>query len=237
MCKDKFKINDETLNSLGLKLMADLTIHDAALWMVMGTDPDAHEDRCDSDPEYLQYYCDHRYGEAYVLEICGFIQSAARQGLIKANSGGDINDNHFDINTTYISKVEWLAWCQKEGYASITVNTSNPLSNEDIQPKVTSHKSNRNLLDSAIDKAIENAKNMELADVFLELKELAIGGCKPFTGFIGTDATNDIDKSSAKPIKKGSLCYTNDEDDVVGFTKGALKKRLLIRKKRLLEAT
>jgi hypothetical protein len=124
MSKDKFKLNDEVINSLGLKLMADLTIHDAALWMVMGTDPDAHEDRCDLDPEYLQYYSDHRYGEAYVLEICGFIQSAVRQGLINANSGGDMNNIHLDINATYINKVSWLEWCQKEGYIAHSYVTS-----------------------------------------------------------------------------------------------------------------
>lgn len=116
MYKDKCKLNDEVINSLGLKLMADLTIHDAALWMVMGIDRDAHEDRCDSDPEYLQHYCDQRYGEAYVLEICGYIQSALATKRIKPTRGADIKTPHLNIDATYISKASWLKWCRIEGY-------------------------------------------------------------------------------------------------------------------------
>ena len=68
----------------------------------------------------------------------------------------------------------------------------------------------RNALDPAIDKAIELAGNKNLADVYLQLKELALNGEKPFTGVIVGNA----------------LCYTDDNDQPSKLTKEALGKRL-----------
>ena len=75
-------------------------------------------------------------------------------------------------------------------------------------------KLNRNALDPSIDVAIRQAGNMELADVFLKLKELAINGTSPFTGL----------------IECGALCYTNSNDKSDKLTKNALGKRLKIRR-------
>lgn len=75
-------------------------------------------------------------------------------------------------------------------------------------------KLNRNELDPAIDEAIKLAGNMELADVFLKLKDLAISEFKPFTGL----------------IEGSSLCYTNSDDKPDKFSKNALGKRLKIRR-------
>lgn len=72
------------------------------------------------------------------------------------------------------------------------------------------NKLRRNNLDPAIDKAIKQAENMELADVYLELKALALTEEKPFTGVIDGDA----------------LCYTDDNNDPAKLTKDALGKRL-----------
>jgi hypothetical protein len=69
---------------------------------------------------------------------------------------------------------------------------------------------NRNLLDPAIDKAIDQAKSMEFADVYLQLKSLALDEEKPFTGIV---------------LKEGALEYT-DDDNNKPFTKNALQKRL-----------
>lgn len=81
--------------------------------------------------------------------------------------------------------------------------------------QVTQNKLRRNNLDPAIGKAINQAKNTELADVYLELKELALSGEKPFTGALDGDA----------------LCYTNDNNEPAKLTKDALGKRL--KKRRL----
>ena len=68
----------------------------------------------------------------------------------------------------------------------------------------------RNALDPAIDKAIELAGNMNLADVYLKLRDLSLNEEKPFTGVnVG-----------------GALCYTDDSDQPAKLTKEALGKRL-----------
>ena len=88
-----------------------------------------------------------------------------------------------------------------------------PIAQTDTTPTKV-NKLNRNELDPAIDEAIKQAGNMELADVFLKLKELAINGTLPFTGLIERDA----------------LCYTNSDDERDKITKNALGKRLRIRR-------
>lgn len=77
-------------------------------------------------------------------------------------------------------------------------------------PIMQGNKLRRNNLDPAIDKAIEQAGNMELADVYLKLKELALGEEKPFTGLMINDA----------------LCYTDDNNEPARLSKNALGKRL-----------
>lgn len=82
------------------------------------------------------------------------------------------------------------------------------------------NKLRRNSLDPAIDKAVELAGNKRLADVYLQLRELAIEEEKPFTGIIDGDA----------------LCYTNDNGEAAKLTKDALGKRLKNRENKPLTA-
>lgn len=79
-------------------------------------------------------------------------------------------------------------------------------------PIAQGNKLRRNNLDPAIDKAIKQAKSLNLADVYLELKELALAGEKPFTGALDGDA----------------LCYTDDNNNTqpAKLAKEALGKRL-----------
>jgi len=116
MPKDTFKLNQKVLNDTCFNTFDDLTIHDAAFWMVVGTDPLLHEQRCEVDSEYLQNYCNHPNAQDYVLEICGRIQSAIYGESIKPTRGAEINSNHLDIHTTHISKASWLKWCENKGY-------------------------------------------------------------------------------------------------------------------------
>jgi hypothetical protein len=94
----------------------------------------------------------------------------------------------------------WLPECMHEGNPAPAV----------IPADLSRNKERRNILDPAIDKAINLAKNTNVADVYLQLKELAIQQEKPFTGFIDGEA----------------LCYTNDNDQPAKLTKNALRKRL-----------
>ena len=83
---------------------------------------------------------------------------------------------------------------------------------EEIISKI--NKLRRNNLDAAIDKAIEKAGNTETADVYVQLKALALSECLPFNGVINGDA----------------LCYTDDNDELDKLSKNALAKRLKRRK-------
>lgn len=84
------------------------------------------------------------------------------------------------------------------------------------QAIVVQNKLRTNCLDPAIDKAINKASSMNLNAVYLELKELALGSEKPFTGEFDGDA----------------LCYTDDGNILAKLTKDALGKRLQRRKRR-----
>jgi len=90
-----------------------------------------------------------------------------------------------------------------DGFAD--VNTAPPVGVGTIR-----HKLRANSLDVPIAKAIKQAESLVTGAVFLELRELAIGGEKPFTGY-----TED-----------GALCYTNDAGKPAKLTKDALGKRL-----------
>lgn len=77
--------------------------------------------------------------------------------------------------------------------------------------QVTQNKLRTNILDPAIDKAIKQAKgSLKLAPVYLELRELALAGEKPFTGAFEGDA----------------MCYTNGDNLPDKLTKNALGKKL-----------
>lgn len=69
----------------------------------------------------------------------------------------------------------------------------------------------RNLLDPAIDKAIENAGSHEVSAVFLALREIALEAVPPFTGFVEQD---------------GALQYSNDKSAKAALSKDALSARL-----------
>lgn len=77
---------------------------------------------------------------------------------------------------------------------------------------ITTHllQTRRNILDPAIDKAINNAGGLDSAAVYLALRELALGEESPFTGEIVGNA----------------LCYTNSKGEPAKLTKDALAKRL-----------
>ena len=71
-------------------------------------------------------------------------------------------------------------------------------------------KARRDILDPAIDKAIERAGSLDIPSVWLKLKEFALEGEPPFTG----------------APKSGDLAYTDANDKIRSFTRDALGKRL-----------
>ena len=75
---------------------------------------------------------------------------------------------------------------------------------------IKKNKSRRNILDPAIDEAINKAGNTMLPDVYLQLKEMALNGKPPFTGVFNNDA----------------IYYTNDNNELAELSKEALRQRL-----------
>lgn len=77
---------------------------------------------------------------------------------------------------------------------------------------ITRHKlrNRRNILDPAIDKAIQAVGNRDPAAVYLKLRELALSEEQPFTG----------------ATEKDALCYTNVKGDLAKLSRDSLARRL-----------
>lgn len=102
---------------------------------------------------------------------------------------------------------------ERLGEESETAEADLPPKTSEGEPKSSKIKTNKlrkNILDPAITKAINEAGSIELAPVYLKLKELALNGEPPFTG----------------EIEGNALCYTNDNNIPAKLTKDALSKRL-----------
>lgn len=216
---------------------SDLTVLDAALWMQFGTDPREHNFRCDSDEVYQAHYLEHPSGEEKVYEKCKVLLSAVRANYIKVTNNNQIL-NLCDAKYIYINKDDWIKWCATNGYIELSnlFKNNNKLEVYDcINLKIQSNTSStivsqpnlaltsyikrfgRNSLDTAIELAIKHAGNASLADVYMQLKDLALNEEKPFNGQIEGDA----------------LIYTNDQNKEARLTKNALGKRLKRLKNRL----
>lgn len=201
--------------------LSDLTIYEAALWMVIETDPLDHEFDLEHNENYSNYYESTLGGAAAVQTKCAILISAVREGSIKLVPIQQ-SPGYLITPATYISKLSWINWCQLKNYNALSnlfsqcnnINAPATSGPSVKTKKVITHKLNRNTLDAAIDEAINQAGNMELADVFMKLKEMAMSGYSPFTGVIGNK----------------TLSYTNDGNIIVEFSKNALGKRLAIRR-------
>lgn len=220
--------------------ISDLTIYDAAFWMQTESDPRLHLLRCESDSEYENHYFEHPGGEQAVFEKCNILLSAVRAQIIKVTSDSP-NLNLSNSKNIRINISDWIEWCSVNGYSNLikffsnnkkyisieqanssakndnssVILQSTNLINQNAKSFVMSNKMGRNLLDPTIDKAIKLAGNTKLADVFLQLRELAKDEVPPFTGI----------------TLNGALLYTNAHDKKVPLTKDALGKRLRNRNK------
>lgn len=95
--------------------LEDLTIYDAAFWMVIGTDPITHKNQCESDSKYEENYLEHPRGFYAVNEKTAVLLSAIRAGEISITKGRETKFS-YDINNTFILKADWIKWCKNHGY-------------------------------------------------------------------------------------------------------------------------
>lgn len=116
----------------------------------------------------------------------------------------DLTGRDIPSELTALAKAAPQAAPLEEAAPAVKVKGTKPA------PVTQVNKLRRDILDPAIDKAIKNAGNMEPADVYLKLKELAKDEEPPFSGLFEGDA----------------LCYTNTNDEPARLTKEALGKRL-----------
>lgn len=126
----------------------------------------------------------------------------ARKDLIQVLTGPDFTPELFGADGT---------WLLSPITGNAVLHAAAPHVVQTTANRVTTmHKLRSNSLDASIVKAVKKAGNTSTGAVFLELRELALGGEKPFTGMVEGDG----------------LCYTNDNDNPDKFTKNALEHRL-----------
>lgn len=110
---------------------SDITIHDAAFWMQIGSDPKIHAEQFKVDYKYSLNYSDHPEGEHAVNQKYEVIFSAIRAGDIKVTKEFLVN-SLFDVNETYISKLDWINFCQKKQYKKLCELFLNPSSSKNL---------------------------------------------------------------------------------------------------------
>lgn len=104
--------------------ISELTVHDAAFWTVVVSDPIAHMQQLESDDYYEQRYINHPGGLDAVLDKCTVFMSAITTGEIKKTKVID-DKGALDIYKTYILKADWIEWCGNHGYINV-VNLFSP---------------------------------------------------------------------------------------------------------------
>lgn len=156
-------------------------------------------------------------------EIENILKCAIKQGTLRSYIQGSlipISDlSEFGSNGDYLSneiqQEDLIVWLKENiPLLEIAFPSLDSLKKSKAELGVNSpvrvNKLRSNTLDPAIIKAIEQAGSLNLASVYLKLKELALDGEKPFTGM----------------VDGGALCYTNDKDTPDKLTKNALGKKL-----------
>lgn len=96
--------------------ISDLTIFEAAFWMVIGGDPRSHKHRCACDGNYEAHFYDHPGGAEAVHEKCLVIESAIRANSIKVTKEEYLDNRELDFDRTRINKPDWLNWCYHNGH-------------------------------------------------------------------------------------------------------------------------
>jgi hypothetical protein len=99
--------------------VSDLTIYDAALWVVIETDPSDHEFDLDHKVNYAEYYEDHPGGEAAVYAKCDILISAVRTCCIKVTPIQHSPGSSITVKT-HIPKADWVDWCRQNGYVDLS---------------------------------------------------------------------------------------------------------------------
>lgn len=162
----------------------------------------------DANGEFAKLSGDH----GLVLQMRNFLAEGIKSE--ERHQYGRRNLVTGDRNSTKVRVPINMEWTERIYIPTEVVPTAKqPAEPEKLSSRVAKQEGRlrRDILDSAIDKAIKNAGNEEPAAVFVALRELALKGeALPFNGLAEGPA----------------LLYTDAANKVVPFTKDALSKRL-----------
>jgi hypothetical protein len=105
--------------------IASVTVYEAAYWMVIGADPQVHEEKCDlvinpdATQKYRDYFDIHPGGSESVVQQCEIIDTAIRAGYIGLIPCSEISDESPKAAVRRIVKSDWLSWCRTIGHAGL----------------------------------------------------------------------------------------------------------------------
>lgn len=97
----------------------DLTIHDAAFWIVIQSDPLSHKLLCDLNSDLLDHYYNHPGGFEAVCKICDVLICEARAGNIKTTLAHSFLSAAI-TQDDLISKSDWVDWCRRNDYVDLS---------------------------------------------------------------------------------------------------------------------
>jgi hypothetical protein len=155
---------------------------------------------------------------ALILEMAGAIRSGKLQVKDPVTGWPFHVTPTMDNPSPYVKMLDVNIWLSMKGYpyqwTPNGLQVINLPSSAPVQGNTTAIR--RDLLTTPIEAAIKVAGNYEIADVHLQLKELALGGVLPFTGV----------------IDGGNFFYTDAGNEIAVLKKTALAQRLKRLKKR-----
>ena len=97
----------------------DLTIFEAAFWMVIKSDPQVHDYRCSLDSNYESHFEEHPMGALAVNEKCEVLFSVARSNPNIVTRGQLLDGKLANAHETCIQKSYWVNWLKRNNYCDI----------------------------------------------------------------------------------------------------------------------
>jgi hypothetical protein len=168
-----------------------------------------------------------KYGKASAKSMMRRIEEAVADGTLRVFRPGLNSVHKSNIMRPWDDEAYWddlNSWLEKNErhIGPIFPSPANAQGTREVEGKpaatsastTTVNLCRRNTLDPLIDEAIKRAKCLELADVYNELKKMAIDGAYPFKGTF-----------------RGSAIWYTDQNNVdVAFSRKSLGKRLARRR-------
>lgn len=97
----------------------DLTIYEAAFWMVIKSDPQVHDYGCALDSNYDCDFEEHPRGASAVMEKCEILFSLARANPEIVTKGQLLDGKLASARETFIRKSYWINWLNRNNYSEI----------------------------------------------------------------------------------------------------------------------